>query len=1111
MKRLVYIFIILLIPGSGYSQLLQGKKASEINTHARKVWLKPSNSSVRYFDFNQDTRAKGADQLKQVLRLGDRSELRELSRFQDQEGVSHTKYQPRYKGIPIEGARVVLHSRGDMLISANGNFDEVSIKDIRPAISSVMALNQARKYIGASEYYTDGNGVKTDAPELVILPLANASFLAYKLDVFAREPFSRYFVYVDAMDGSILKKTDRLHDLNQVGEAVTLYEGTQLINTESDSYGYILRDESRGVNISTLDLNTGTNFSQAVDFRDDDNFWNEQANQDNAATNAHFAVLQSFDYYSSRFGRNSFDNQGADISSYIHFGEGVTNAFWNGNTFVFGDGDGVFYTALTTLDVVAHEYTHAVTQYSAGLEYEGESGALNESFSDIFAVAIDFYTDATTANYFLGEQFSTLGKPVRNMIDPKACKHPDTYKGAYWVTGTADNGGVHTNNGVQNHWFYLLAEGGTGINDLGHSFSVQGIGIERAAAIAYRNLTVYLTPLSDYEDARFFSIQSAADLYGACSPEVEAVTNAWYAVGVGEAFSGRVIANFSASGNLACTSPASVEFLNRSENAAEYYWTFGDGNTSSEENPLHTYENAGVYTVSLVATGLNTCNQADSISYEGLVYLENNEDPQAVFADFSISDTLPALNQAVEFSDLSANIPLVWNWSFGDGSNSEQQNPAHAFSTPGTKEIMLYVSNCSGTDTLVKTLTVLPSPAIQINMDTIKVSLVSGTMDYFNLTVSNLDSAGILDFRIELEKAQVQVAIPEYEMISTYTESLRLDPRSSASLTFQAFAVELTAGTYRSSIRILSNDIQKPELVIPVYLEVIESDQIGYNHISFIGKATIGSVLRDTSYLVNNGPGILSVDKVSIESSSFETVLENKILVPGDSVRLVILYNPIIAGPDSVDMYINCYSINHIRLKRTILAEAILPPAPQVIAEPEDRILYLGLDPEIIDLTEYFSDSQGHNLDFSASCTDAMLLDYYINEDHILVLYPASKGMGNVEVSATNIWGKQTRVNFTVTVEEEVLSVSEAEDPEPFRVYPNPATDYVFLDSYRSGHSILNLTLVDMAGHVLLTMSSAEMNAENQLRMDIGQLPSGIYNLIAEDNIQIRSFRIVKQ
>jgi len=119
------------------------------------------------------------------------------------------------------------------------------------------------------------------------------------------------------------------------------------------------------------------------------------------------------------------------------------------------------------------------------------------------------------------------------MNNPNTFSHPDTYKGTYWMTGSYDNGGVHFNSSFQNHWFYLLVNGGSGMNDWDQNYSITGIGKSKAEAIAYRNLTVYLTPSSGYVDARAGAIQSAIDLYGAGSAEVVAVTDAWYAVGVG--------------------------------------------------------------------------------------------------------------------------------------------------------------------------------------------------------------------------------------------------------------------------------------------------------------------------------------------------------------------------------------------------------------------------------------------------------------------------------------------------------------------------------------------------------------------------------------------------
>ncbi len=204
----------------------------------------------------------------------------------------------------------------------------------------------------------------------------------------------------------------------------------------------------------------------------------------------------------------------------------------DGSRMTYGDGN-ASASALVSLDIVGHEISHAVTEYSAGLVYSYESGALNESFSDIFGQSIEFTTFPETASWNLGDEIYYDGvSMIRSMSNPNAEGQPDTYHGDLWYYGSGDNGGVHYNSGVQNFWYYLLVEGGTGTNDNGYSYQVNGIGLEAAQQIAYRNLTVYLTSTSDYADARIGSEQAALDLYGAGSDEYAAVVAAWNAVGV---------------------------------------------------------------------------------------------------------------------------------------------------------------------------------------------------------------------------------------------------------------------------------------------------------------------------------------------------------------------------------------------------------------------------------------------------------------------------------------------------------------------------------------------------------------------------------------------------
>ena len=268
---------------------------------------------------------------------------------------------------------------------------------------------------------------------------------------------------------------------------------------------------------------------------------------------------KTLDFYNEKFNRNSFDNEGALVYNIVNvapdmglFAAMPTNAFAiKVSPFPMIYGMGMISSVdslasacmhpLVSIDIMAHEFTHLVTNLNGngGLEYIGESGALNESFSDIMGISVKKY--ATGQNdWLIGSDIMVYVSNMRSIINPKngmdgdnTGVQPDTYEGQYWMNPqnteckTCDHGGVHTNSGVQNYWFYLLSEGGSGINDIQSVYSVTGIGIDKAVQIAYRNLIYYLTPEATFEDSRNGSIQAAIDLYGNGSPEHQSVVNAW--------------------------------------------------------------------------------------------------------------------------------------------------------------------------------------------------------------------------------------------------------------------------------------------------------------------------------------------------------------------------------------------------------------------------------------------------------------------------------------------------------------------------------------------------------------------------------------------------------
>ena len=298
---------------------------------------------------------------------------------------------------------------------------------------------------------------------------------------------------------------------------------------------YRLRETTRGKGIATINAESGLGFVTYVDFVQDTFPVTSAANR--VGVGIHWASEQTYDYFLATFGRDSYDDEGGAIVSYADWIEGDdrNNAFWSGSFAAYGAGDGVHRGSFGTIDVVGHEISHGLTDYSANLVYRGESGALNESFSDIFGAAVEFYAEGRDqGDWLMGEDLYLEPGAIRSMQNPNALSSPDTYLGQHWVDTEEgfDNGGVHYNSGVQNYWFYLLSEGGSGENDDGQSYQVAPIGLDDASSIAYHTLTQYLLPDSKYVDAASHSIQATEDLFGEGSQQVQSVRDVWEAVGI---------------------------------------------------------------------------------------------------------------------------------------------------------------------------------------------------------------------------------------------------------------------------------------------------------------------------------------------------------------------------------------------------------------------------------------------------------------------------------------------------------------------------------------------------------------------------------------------------
>ena len=485
---------------------------------------------------------------------------------QDSIGMVHRRYQQLINGLPVVGGVAIEHLRQGTLESVSGEWVHQPPAGLVNQANLKMdrALASALSWVGATSYKwqipAEEAWLKTESsnPNATYYPTGQLVYyagaselngnplrLAYCFDIYAQEPLSRQQVYVDALNGQVLGSNSLLQTVDSPGTAYTVYSGLQPITTDQTAAtSWRLREgKALSKNIQTYNLKTGTAYSTAKDFTNAKNIWGQAdtyttaSPKDAYALDAHFGAEKTYDFYKNVFGRNSVDNNGFALLSYVHYSKNYFNAFWDGVRMTYGDGSvSNGYRPLTSLDVCGHEITHALTTKTANLNYSNESGALNEGFSDILGTAIEAYARPNKWDWKLGADFAYT---IRDMSSPKTYKNPDTYQGTYWYTGTADYGGVHTNSGGVNYWFVLLTQGSDfsdKINDKGYVFEVQGLGMAKAQAVAYRTLITYLTATSTYADARRWSIQAAADLVTSnqlTPQDAGEVAYAWDATGVG--------------------------------------------------------------------------------------------------------------------------------------------------------------------------------------------------------------------------------------------------------------------------------------------------------------------------------------------------------------------------------------------------------------------------------------------------------------------------------------------------------------------------------------------------------------------------------------------------
>ncbi len=591
--------------------------------------LSAQEKQTQWSHYESDEGVKEDDVLHELSRELGLDVRKDFSLFKqkNKNELSHSYYQQLKNEIPIENNFVNIHAKNGIVFAASHKLsNSESIEESVPLVSAEQSIQSAMEHIAAREYTWQNAGyerllkeIKNDnnyssypKPELVYYPTLDQGYkLAYKMEVSSLVPQTKNLIYINAEDAEVLHAINMIHhscDDEVTSNTHTLNYGNQsyqtFLNTATSEYElhncskhiftHIMPDLS--IDYDVADLGTSSN----QDFTD---FTSEpQA----AALTAQWATQVTYDMF-SMYGYDSFDDNGAEIHNFVNYGETFKqrdNAFWNGDVLTYGAGpqgteNSSFNGQVVSLDIAAHEYGHAVTQYFSpcGLIYQGESGAINESFSDIISAAVDRYATIYLGQdnigidpWIAGELASnTNGMPgLRSFIHPNNYGHPQEYQGAYWwainppYNELNDYGGVHYNSSVMNHWFYILAE---------------DINFDMAFTILLESYN-YLNCNPVFHDMRMASILASEAIFE-CT-HTQSVVEAWNSVGVlGDPIGGCILnAEIQDPNTQVCTGNPTMYTSNIINPNFSEAW-FLDGVATSSEI---TFSNPGSYTITLEVT-----------------------------------------------------------------------------------------------------------------------------------------------------------------------------------------------------------------------------------------------------------------------------------------------------------------------------------------------------------------------------------------------------------------------------------------------------------------------------------------------------------------------------
>jgi len=467
-----------------------------------------------------------SDWIRNSLDLSEDCSLEPVKIINSKTLYQHHKYQQFYKGLEVINSQIIVHSENDVIMSAFGNLVIDIELDVTPKVSSSSAERISRSGCFKEYDLNDSDEFDFEIDLSIYNDQSYKSSLVYQVECHSHNNHVRHMYIIDAVSGVVLDDYSMICGLGIPAQGLTTFYGMQDIIVDSLSpEQFELYDPERNIrtitNINSVNQNIYSN----------DNTW--ILDEDNGGTSAidvHYGAIQTYKFFKENFDYEGMDNAGLPVKSVVQLGGGASfnNAFWNGRNMSYGSGD-CNNNPTTSIDVVGHEYMHAVTEFTSGLNYNGdESAGLNEGLSDIFGKAIEYEYQVEGFGWKMGGKLAKNenGIRIRNLEDPWEYENPKYYEGQYYDFGP------HNMGSVLGHWYYLLVEGGIYSNEVGEAYDLTPISRDDAIQIIFNAMTQYALPSSGYRNVVTFTQLSAVELFGENSVQHNAITEAWKAVGL---------------------------------------------------------------------------------------------------------------------------------------------------------------------------------------------------------------------------------------------------------------------------------------------------------------------------------------------------------------------------------------------------------------------------------------------------------------------------------------------------------------------------------------------------------------------------------------------------